>query len=165
MYQVDSRNGMRHAIEAAMPEQSPAGGKLPRARCKKPIRPVKIYPADEPLPGPRRYCKTCFGTRRSPEWRLAALNEQVAALIETAKDEDPWMLGGLLRIKDRITEGSAEIVFSLRQHGIPWDAIGAEITSRTGRPLGKDGAYNRFAKRIGELDPGRSGPGDDTDPD
>lgn len=64
MYQISSKTGMRHVVNADMPDNLSAlkmlrGTELPAVQCNQKIQPVNFYKPDYPC-NPRWQCKRCF---------------------------------------------------------------------------------------------------------
>ena len=64
-YQISSKTGMRHIVEAEMPDSDAAlkmwrGAELPTAKCGKAIQVVNFYEPGEMHINPRYRCGRCF---------------------------------------------------------------------------------------------------------
>lgn len=64
-YQISSKTGVRHAVEADMPDNMTAlsmlkGRDLPVTRCGRRLHPVNFYGPDEPVLRTRYQCACCF---------------------------------------------------------------------------------------------------------
>lgn len=76
--------------------------------------------------------------RKTIEETLAGLRRQVRAIETRGADEDPWVMGDLLKIQNEMTDTIGRMVARNREVGYSWDEIGRE----TG--MTRQGAYNRW---------------------
>ena len=65
MYQISSRTGWRHRVDADMPDGDTVGRmwrghELPTAACGRRLQPVNFYEADDTTAHPAYRCSGCF---------------------------------------------------------------------------------------------------------
>jgi|SRR5215471_2568718 len=77
-------------------------------------------------------------------WRL------LTALGKKAKDEDPWLTGDLLAMRDWLNAAIIESIISLRRRGCRWEDIAYDLRYADGRQMTTDAAIKRYAKYLPE---------------
>ena len=93
---------------------------------------------------------------KSTEDVLEAVARLHDAAGERARAEDAWALGELMDMRHQIEDQAVATVARLRKRGTSWADIAAAVRTRSGKRMTKSGAFNMWARKIGEHGEGES---------
>jgi len=87
---------------------------------------------------------------KTPEETVAGLRRQLTAMERRAEEEDPWVLGQLVAMRDELNASVIRVVTALRRRGYRWEDIAYDLRYADGRQMTTDAAIKRYAKYLPE---------------